>query len=272
MGKYLLEKKQPSKYRQKVSVKALVPLEDKNKVVISQLVLVAAITLLVVIVLILTIDVHSLANEGKVYLQIPGEKRTLIGQRKYDENYRSDELIIDTVERWFKLTYQWDNSLPGSENKDWGFGLQSRCKITNSSLDGPPKVPTPSWLAARLVAPSLRQHFLCDLFNNYVPKTVYREVSPLKSDIFIYPIAPPVRLKSGHYRVNVVSTITERIDNKEIDEFDVNRTLILQPIKADLLVFAEAEPSEIRKQVNQLLSNGLLIVSITKYKGVEARK
>ncbi|MGF1485936.1 MAG: hypothetical protein ACFBSE_02365 [Prochloraceae cyanobacterium] len=216
----------------------------------------------------MVVSIYSLANKDKVYVQMLTEdKKTIIAQREDDENYRDDEIVLNTVENWLKLTYQWDAYVPGLDKKDRGFELQSSCHIKNPQFKGKARVPTPTYLASRLLAPNIRQTFLCQLFNNTIPDSVYSEINPLKSDVFVFKPMKFKRLTEDLYQVILVSTVTERIGNKEVNEFYVNLIVTLQAIKPDLLVFGEEEPSLLRKQVNAFLSNGMLIVSLQEYKG-----
>jgi hypothetical protein len=66
----------------------------------------------------------------------------------------------------------------------------------------------------------------------------------------------------GLWEVDIVATRVERDRNQEVAEIPMNRTLTLKAIPPVEPVFDDLEPLAWRRQMYDLLANGLVIVKV----------
>lgn len=229
---------------------SLIETKDSNKVIIiffflTICLLISAITNLGFIYL----SLH-LGTREKIFVTRQGEVE--IAQEK-DPNFRSDRVIEETVSNWLYLTHEWDSSIPNSAVKDPGVQL----KAENNKYF---RVLTRIYTASYLLEVGFRKQFLAKI-SQQIPSSFYQ--GKISSDLKIYHIGNTERIDDYLYRVRVIMTRTEKSDTAEIQETQLNQIVYLQATKPYRLVLGDREPSAFRKQLNQLLKNGLIIYKIS---------
>ena len=230
---------------------SLVETKDSNKVIIIFFILAigllfSAITNLGFVYL----SLH-LGTREKIFVTRQGEVE--IAQEK-DPNFRSDRVIEETVSNWLYLTHEWDSSIPNSAAKDPGVQLKGE---TNNKYF---KVPTKTYTASYLLEVGFRKQFLEEI-SQQIPSSFYH--GKISSDLKIYHIGNTERIDDNLYRVRVIMTRTDKSDTAEIQETQINQIVYLQATKPYRLVLGDKEPSAFRKQLNQLLKNGLIIYKVS---------
>ena len=228
---------------------SLIETKDTNKVIRIFIILTSGLTAAIVVNLLLVILSWQLATREKIYVQ--EENQIQIAEAK-DPDFRTNQVIQDTVIDWLYLTWEWDASIPGSSNLDSGI----RIKGSDHSQF---KVPTRVYTGSYLLEVGFREKFLKQL-STLIPPSFY--FGKLTSNVKIYYVSTPQRIDRQHYQIDVVMTRTDVGEYSERQETKINRRIYLRTIHPYRLVLGKDEPSTFRKQLQSLLKNGLLIYKI----------
>ncbi|MDJ0570871.1 MAG: hypothetical protein QNJ53_17750 [Pleurocapsa sp. MO_192.B19] len=226
----------------------LVHVKDTNKVVVVFTLLASSIIISSLASLILVFTNHALAQKQRIYVEQPNG--LIEAASEQDADYRSNEVIKQTLSNWLYLTWEWDGRISGSEELDRGVNLKNEPNNV--------KVPSKVYAASYLIEDGFRQEFLKGM-SQLVPKSVYQ--GDLTSNLNIYDISDPVRNKDK-YEVQVVATRIDISTSGEEAQTKFNKIFVFETIEPYRLVLGESEPSAFRKQLNQLMKNGLIITEI----------
>ncbi len=229
----------------------LVGIKETNKVVITLIALTGTLAFSILGNLMLLNNNNQLATREKIFVQ--QQDGTTQEAVERDSNFRSDEVIKETVTNWLYLTWEWDSRIPGSEENDGGIEI----KVGAEKY----LVPTRVYTASYLIEEGFRHEFL-KAMSELIPKEVY--AGRLTSTLTIYHIGNPVKNKNGEYEVEVIATRTDvsETGSGEKAQAKFNKILILKPIEPYKNLLGEDEPSAFRQHLSQLLQNGLIITSI----------
>lgn len=226
-----------------------IAVKDENKLVLALIGLAAGLGLLCISLLFLVANNRVLATRGKVYVQLP-DGTTKLAQ-EFSESHRENEVLKKTVIDFIKLTFEWDNKIPGSAQTDRGV-----------SVSGGGVVPTKAYLASYLLEDGFRTEFL-KLLSQIVTRDVYS--GNRISIVRFYTISTPRQISQTRWELDTVVTRIEKSNTGEKREVLLNRTYTLQAIVPSELVLGESEPLAFRRQVNQLLKNGVMITKIVQF-------
>ncbi len=244
----ILNKKNQEKYLEEKE--DLIKAKDSNKVIIVFLLLGASLLLSVLVNFLFIYLSLTLATREKIFVMRKGEVE--IAQEK-DPNFRSEEVIKETVSNFLYLTHEWDSNILNSNNNDFGVKIrQEQDKIF--------RVPTKSYTASYLLEVGFRKEFLHELSKS-VPSSFY--TGRVSSVLKIYFIGNTERIDDNLYRVKVIMTRTEIVDGIEQNETQINQNIYLQATRPYQLILGEEEPLAWKKQLNNLLKNGLIIYKIS---------
>lgn len=233
--------------------KALIKSNEKNRVVLIFIILSLGLLTSALINFILAINNFSLAREKKIYVeQLDG---TTLTATEEDHNFRDNKVISETVINWLYLNWEWDARIPNSDELDRGINLKDKID-TNKSMR---KIPTRTYMASYLLESGFRQEFLKKMSEIIPPSVLSGHTT---SNLKIYHVGQPQRLTEDTYQIQVIATRIDLASTGELAQTDFNRTYVLKTISPYRLVLGEDEPSAFRKQLNQLLKNGLIITSI----------
>ena len=227
---------------------SLVTTKDSKKVIFTYIILSIALLVSIFGNFVLGILSLKLATREKIYVTRKDEVE--IAEEK-DPYFRSDPVIQQTISNFLYLTQEWDASIPDSNLKDSGIQLKGE----NSYI----RVPTKVYVGSYLLEVGFRRQYLENISETIDP--VFYQ-GRLSSDLKIYHIGKPERFKDNLYRVKVIMTRTEKINDIEIQEVQLQQIVYLQATQPYNLVLGENEPSDFRKQIAQLLKNGLIIYKI----------
>ena len=222
----------------------------EGKVVLSLIILAGCFVFLVLLTAWIAFTNRALAVRGKTYVQLDNGS-TVLSQEK-DENFRSDEVIRETVARWLQLTFEWDNNIPGTNATDQGHKINST-KVTSRAYFA-------SFLLADSSQGGFRNEFL-EKLGELTPNGVFE--GNVKSIVRIYDISEPRQIAPGEWEVDLVST---RYIQGQEEEIKFNRTFTLQAVEPASLVLGEEEPSAYRRQIYSLWHSGLMITNIVPIK------
>lgn len=227
---------------------SLVTVKDSKKVIFTYIIF--CLALLISIFGNFTLGILSLrlATREKIYVTRKDEVE--IAEEK-DPHFRSDLVIQQTVSDFLYLTQEWDASIPDSDVQDSGVQLKGE----NSYI----RVPTRVYVGSYLLEVGFRRQYLENMSEDIEP--VFYQ-GRLSSDLKIYHIGKPERFKDNLYRLKVIMTRTEKINEIEIQEVQLQQIIYLQATQPYNLVLGEDEPSNFRKQIAKLLQNGLIIYKI----------
>lgn len=226
----------------------LVSTKDSKKVITTYIVLSFTLLVSILVNFVFIILSLQLATKEKIYVTI-GDGVEIAEEK--DPYFRSDQVIQETISDFLYLTHEWDSSISNSSNEDTGVKLKGE--------DSYFKVPTKVYAASYLIEVGFRQQFL---------EKISQEISPdfyqgrLSSELKIYHLGKPERFEKNLYRVPVIMTRTEKTNEIETQEVQLNQTIYLQATRPYNLVLGKDEPSNFRKQLNHLLRNGLIIYKI----------
>ena len=245
-----LKKNQESGSVELENRESLIESKDSNKVIF------------VFFLLATSLLVSVLGNIGLIYLSLNlGTREKIFVTRKgeieiareKDPNFRDDKLIEETVSNWLYLTHEWDASVPRTSAKDPGVQL-----IGNDNKYF--KVPTKAYVASYLLEIGFRKQYLEELSKS-VPSGFYS--GKIESNLKLYFIGNTERIDDYLYKVDVIFTRTDIQENIELEETQINQTIYLQATKPYRLLLEDEDPSIFRKQLNQLLKNGLIIYKVS---------
>lgn len=246
----LLDKDQNSSSVELEEQKSLVKTKDSNKIIIIFFLLATSLL------------ISALANIGLVYLSLNlGTREKIFVTRKgkieiaqeKDPHFREDKLIEQTVSNWLYLTHEWDSSVSGSLAKDPGMQFVGE---NNRYF----KVPTKTYVASYLLEIGFRKQFL-EKISKSIPSSFYH--GKVESNLNIYFIGNTERLDDNLYKVDAIFTRTDLKEGIEIQETKVSQTIYLQATRPYSLMLKDKDPSIFRKQLNQLLKNGLIIYKVS---------
>jgi hypothetical protein len=199
------------------------------------------------ILLFLAFANRSLANRGRVYVQMDNGK-TEVAQ-EFDVFYRDPKVIQTAVTNWIQMTYEWDNRIPGSEQTDPGIKIGSSNKT----------VPTKLYLAAFLLQDGFREEFLKQIAD-LIPASV--NTGSRRSLVRFYSIGTPTAIADNKWKIDIVSTRFESSPSQSLREVPMNWTITVQAIPYVPPILGKEDPLVFRQKVYELLSSGLVITDI----------
>jgi hypothetical protein len=223
-----------------------IPVQNESTLVLVLLGLSISLFCALIVLLILTFSNRSLADRGKVYVQMRDGTTDLA--QEYDDQYRDSKVIQNTIVAWMQLTFEWDNKIPGTDQTDAGIEVLKE------------QVPTKAYLAGYLLQDGFRQEFLRQLGASVIPHDVFS--GNRRSVLRFYSIGIPRQIAMGRWEVDIVATRIESGATKTLREVPINRTITVQAIPQVAPALGENEPLVWRQKVYQLLSNGLIITDI----------
>jgi hypothetical protein len=230
--------------------KDLIKAKDTNKVIIIFFFLGISLLISASINLLFVYLSLTLATREKIFVMRQGEIE--IAQEK-DPSFRSEKVIEETVATFLYLTHEWDSQIPERAGKDPGVQLKGE---QNKYF----RVPTKVYTASYLLEVGFRKQFLQELAKS-IPSSFYH--GRLSSTLKIYHLGNTERIDDRLYRVKVIMTRTELIDGVEEKETQINQTIYLEATRPYRLVLGNEEPRAFKKQLNNLLKNGLIIYKIS---------
>lgn len=224
------------------------PIKSENSLIIVMGILGIGLLVSVFANLFLLFNNRALAQRDSIYVQ--QSDGTTAKATEFNVTHREAEVIKNTAVRWMQLTFEWDNQIPGSNAEDQGYAIEGTTQ----------KIPTEVYLASYLMDKGFRQEFLRLMGTEKISPGVLQ--GRIKSSVRFFAVSDPRQVGEGLWEVDIVATRIERDRNQEVAEIPMNRTITMQAIPPVEPVFDDLEPLAWRKQMYDLLANGLIIVKV----------
>lgn len=201
------------KLNSNTKIEQLLP-KDREKITFGQMVLAIAFILLAFSSCATTLSNKQLASKRITNVQLSDGTAILVQQQ--DGNYRDKALIKQFVSQWVSLTFSWDGTIPGTQEKDPGIELPNKQKI-----------PTTAWTASWMLEPKFGQTFLEEL-TQLLPKGVLS--GDLQSAAIVRYVSDPQTIDNVTWRVNVIADriLFNRATNSQYAIIPFNKTITIK--------------------------------------------
>lgn len=224
---------------------------DKSLLAILQLAILALSGLSLLFSVFLTLRVNAIVTRRPTFAQLTNGETLYISER--DRNYRHPEVIRKTVNDWTLLTFNWDGTLPGSDEPDEGVGVpESRARVPFSMS-----------VAALMLEPDFGAATLRLFAEELVPSGVF--TGDLRQVVTIEYLSEPRQIAEGRWQVDMLATrrLIDRRDGAS-QPLAFNRTFTLQAVEIPQSPLG-AEASLVEQLVYDTLGAGLQITDIAPY-------
>ncbi|NEQ29556.1 MAG: hypothetical protein F6K04_00935 [Leptolyngbya sp. SIO4C5] len=228
--------------------KVLLPIKSENSLIVVMGLLGVGLLVSAFCNAFLLFNNRALAQRESIYVQQPDGYTAEAAE--FDVLHREADIIKNTAVRWMQMSFEWDNKIPGSNAEDPGYAIEGTTRT----------IPTEVYLASYLMEPGFRQEFLRLMSEEIVPTGAM--LGRDKSVVRFFAVSSPRQVGEAIWEVDIVATRIERDRRNETAEVPMNRTITLKAIPPVEPVFDEEEPLAWRREVYQLMSNGLTITKV----------
>lgn len=187
----------------------------------------------------LVLSNRGLAQRDSIYVQTP--EGTTAAAQEFDQSYRTDESLKQTVTSWIQLTFEWDDSLGG-----------------NVEFRGE-RIPTAAYAASYLMSDGFRTEFLRQYGADVVPSSALS--GELTSIVRFLNVSDPRQVGEGVWEIDVVCNRIDLLRGVEQREVPFNRTyrlVAVPPVESPI----DTENPFV-EEIRELTRNGVLITDIT---------
>jgi len=224
---------------------------NKSLLAILQLAILGFSSVTLLFVMFLTVRVNRIVNRQPTFVQLTNGETVYMSER--ERNYRRPEVIRQVVNDWTILSFNWDGTLPGSDEPDEGVAVDG--------VRG--RVPFSVSIASFLLEPELGSEMLQLFATEIVPSGVFN--GELRQVITIEHISDPRQIAEGRWEVDIVST-RRLLDRRNGSQQAIpwNRTYTLQAVEIPSSPLGEAA-SRVEQLVYDTQSSGLQIIDIVPF-------
>lgn len=224
---------------------------NKSLLAILQLAILGFSSMTLLFVMFLMVRVNRIVNRQPTFVQLTNGETVYISER--ERNYRRPEVIRQVVNDWTMLSFNWDGTLPGSDEPDEGVAVDG--------VRG--RVPFSVSIASFLLEPELGSEMLQLFATEIVPRGVFN--GELRQVITIEHISDPRQIAEGRWEVDMVST-RRLLDRRNGSQQAIpwNRTYTLQAVEIPSSPLGE-EASRVEQLVYDTQSSGLQIIDIVPF-------
>lgn len=224
---------------------------NKSLLAILQLAILGFSSVTLLFVMFLTVRVNRIVNRQPTFVQLTNGESVYASER--ERNYRRPEVIRQVVSDWTLLSFNWDGTLPGSDEPDEGVAVDG--------VRG--RVPFSVSIASFLLEPELGSEMLQLFATEIVPSGVFN--GELRQVITIEHISDPRQIAEGRWEVDIVSTrrLLDRRDGSQ-QAIPWNRTYTLQAVEIPSSPLGEAA-SRVEQLVYDTQGSGLQIIDIVPF-------
>lgn len=224
---------------------------NKSLLAILQLAILGFSSMTLLFVMFLTVRVNRIVNRQPTFVQLTNGETVYISER--ERNYRRPEVIRQVVNDWTILSFNWDGTLPGSDEPDEGVAVDG--------VRG--RVPFSVSIASFLLEPEFGSKMLQLFATDIVPSGVFN--GELRQVITIEHISDPRQIAEGRWEVDIVSTrrLLDRRNGAQ-QAIPWNRTYTLQAVEIPSSPLGEAA-SRVEQLVYDTQSSGLQIIDIVPF-------
>lgn len=224
---------------------------NKSLLAILQLAILGFSSVTLLFVMFLAVRVNRIVNRQPTFVQLTNGETVYISER--ERNYRRPEVIRQVVSDWTVLSFNWDGTLPGSEEPDEGVAVDG--------VRG--RVPFSVSIASFLLEPEFGSEMLQLFATEIVPSGIFN--GELRQVITIEHISDPRQIAEGRWEVDIVST-RRLLDRRNGSQQAIpwNRTYTLQAVEIPSSPLGE-DASRVEQLVYDTQSSGLQIIDIVPF-------
>ena len=224
---------------------------NKSLLAILQLAILGFSGVTLLFVMFLTVRVNRIVNRQPTFVQLTNGETVYMSER--ERNYRRPEVIRQVVNDWTILSFNWDGTLPGSDEPDEGVAVDG--------VRG--QVPFSVSIASFLLEPEFGSEMLQLFATEIVPSGVFN--GELRQVMTIEHISDPRQIAEGRWEVDIVST-RRLLDRRNGSQQAIpwNRTYTLQAVEIPSSPLGEAA-SRVEQLVYDTQSSGLQIIDIVPF-------
>lgn len=224
---------------------------NKSLLAILQLMILGFSGISLLFTMFLTVRVNRIVSRQPTFVQLTNGDTVYMSER--ERNYRRPEVIRRVVNDWTMLSFNWDGTLPGSDEPDEGVAVDG--------VRG--RVPFSVSIANFLLEPELGSEMLQTFATEIVPGGVFN--GELRQIITIEDISDPRQIAEGRWEVDIVSTrrLLDRRDGSQ-RAIPWNRTYTLQAVEIPSSPLGE-DASSVEQLVYDTMGAGLQITNIVPF-------
>jgi len=228
----------------------LLTVESKNFLALLQMGILATQLLMLLGLLFLAARQNSLANRQPTMAQLVNGETVYLSEQ--DRNFRYPQVIRKVVSDWTTLTFNWEGTLAGTDQRDEGVLVKATKK----------KVPLNIWFASVMLEPKFAEASLKEIAE-LVPITVF--TGRTRAVTIINYLSEPRQIAPSKWQVDLVATrmVIDRQSGAS-DRLPFNRTFTLQAVEIPRSPLGENAPL-VERKIYDLRAAGLQITDITPY-------
>lgn len=228
----------------------LLTVESKNLLALLQMGILGTQLLLLLGLLFLAAKQNVLANRRPTMAQLVNGETVYISEQ--DRNFRYPQVLRKVVSDWTTLTFNWEGTLAGTDQRDEGVLIKAAKK----------KVPLNTWFASVMLEPTFAEASLKELAN-LVPSTVF--TGKTRAVTVINYLSEPRQLAPSKWQVDLVATrmVLDRQTGAS-ERLPFNRTFTLQAVEIPRSPLGENAPL-VERKIYDLRAAGVQITDITPY-------
>ncbi len=173
---------------------------------------------------------------------------TAVQAQASDVSVRHEEVIKETTRTFLTMLWQWDNTLPGSDEEDPGFQF---------SLDNQQyTIPSTVYWASQLIEGSKSTALLSEIVQQ-IPQSIFETG---ESDLHVQFLSTPRKVGQDLYEIDVIATHCLRIQGQLDKKTILKKTFVWQAVLPYLPLTQEETTSPMRRLLMNLQQSGLLLV------------
>jgi len=234
-----------------INRKHLLDGDNKNLLALLQLIILGASGLTLLLQLVLALRMNTLVSRHPTFVQLTNGEAIYISER--ERTFRSPAVIRKTVSDWIYLSFNWNGTIPGTDEPDQGIAVEGSRN----------KVPFTMSIASYLLEPQFAAATLQLMADEIVPNEVFS--GGLRQIVTIDYLSEPRQIAQGRWQVDVQATrrlIDRRTGASQPILF--NRTFTLKTVEIPQSPLG-TNASLVEQLVYTTMAAGLQITDITPY-------
>ncbi|EAZ88197.1 hypothetical protein [Crocosphaera chwakensis] len=178
---------------------------------------------------------------------------TAIQAVESDVFVRHEEVIKETTRTFLTMLWQWDNTLPGSNEEDPGFQFA----FDNQQYT----IPSTVYWASQLIEGSISTALLSEIVQQ-IPQNIFETG---ESDLHVQFLSTPRKVGRDLYEIDVIATHSLRIQGQLDKKTILKKTFVWQAVLPYLPLTQDDTTSAMRRLLMNLQQSGLVLVEAKPY-------
>jgi hypothetical protein len=229
--------------------------ESKNLLAICFIALTVFNSLIFLLMLFTAFRINKIAERKITFAQlVNGETLYISEQERY---WRYPTVIQKVVRDWTMLTFNWDDKLAGTNERDQGILIEKNKRI-----------PTNAWFASLLLEPEFAKASLPKIAD-LVPPTVFS--GQIRSTTIISYLSEPREIRLGEWEVDMIATriLIDRTTGRD-QRIAFNRTFTLEAVEIPHSPLGKTA-TVVEQKIYEMRSGGLEITQIAEFNPAKTR-